>query len=596
MPSRRLTVLAATAALCLAVVSSRPWLSQAEPEKFPESGTAVPGPLGGAAVMNRGDLGFRGTTLQTQMAPPDPHLAAGPEHVVLITNEQISFYTKDGQETFRQNIIGSSGFWGSLGAIPKLFDPEVHWDPWAKRFLAFANGRSSSVNAGQSYFMVAVSDDTDPNGRWHLFRFDVTALASVNNGGAGDIDSPNLGLDKDVLYMTADFQFGNAGPRHLIYMVEKQPLLSGKQPTKVTSMLRMGTRFWGVPVVWGQAPAMYMVEQLAPTNGSANKLRLHAITNPLTTPQLTSFDLTVPTYQWPAGVYAKGSSVRVSPGNSRVWSCVWRNGSLWCCHHVGNPTVKARWYEIATLAWPTTGSPLLLQQGTVDLGSGIHTFHNAIHVDAANNALMVFATASTNSYISIGRTWRKATDPKGTMRPARIVQGNTAPYSIFRWGDYAAVSPDPAEPNTMWYVHEYAATQNVWTTWIGRKGTASLAAYPGTISEQGGSIGLYLDNPSHKQKLYVMLMSASGTTPGFPLGSVQVPLNVDALMLFALPLTNTAPFAGFVGTLDKDGLGEAKFTMPPVAGLAGLKIWFAYVQDGTTWDFASNAVQVAFVK
>ncbi|MHC4079382.1 MAG: hypothetical protein ACYST0_13185, partial [Planctomycetota bacterium] len=307
MPTRRLTVLATAVALCLTVTSSRPWSVSAEPAEFPESGTASSSALRGATVMNRGDLGFRGTTLQTRMAPPDPHIAAGPEHVVLITNEQISFYTKDGKETFRQNIKGGSGFWGSLGAIPKLFDPEVHWDPWARRFLAFANGRSSSINNGQSYFMLAVSDDTNPNGKWHLFRFDVTALASVNNGGAGDIDSPNLGLDKNVLYMTADFQFGGAGRRHLIYMVEKQPLLSGKQPTKVTSMLRMGTRFWGVPVVWGQALAMYMVEQLAPINGSTNKLRLHAITNPLTTPKLTSIDLTVPTYRWPAGVYAKGS-------------------------------------------------------------------------------------------------------------------------------------------------------------------------------------------------------------------------------------------------------------------------------------------------
>ncbi len=596
MLSRRLAALAAAAALCLAVPSSRAWSAAAEPETFPESGKASPSPVAGGPVMNRGDLGWRGTTLQTRMAPPDPHVAAGPEHVVLITNEQISFYTKAGKQTFRQNIKGSNGFWGSLGAIPKLFDPEVHWDPWAKRFLAFANGRSSSINNGRSYFMLAVSDDTNPNGKWHLFRFDVTALASVNNGGAGDIDSPNLGLDKNVLYMTADFQFGGAGARHLIYMVEKQPLLSGKQPTKVRSMLRMGTRFWGVPVVWGPAPAMYMVEQLAPFNGSSNKLRLHAITSPLTTPKLTSFDLTVPTYRWPAGVYAKGSRVRVSPGNSRIWSCVWRNGFLWCCHHVGSPTVKSRWYQIATLAWPAAGSPKLLQQGTVDMGSGIHTFYNAIHVDAQNNALMVFSMASTNSYISIGRTWRKATDPPGTMRPPRIVQANTAPYSIFRWGDYASVSPDPVEPNTMWYVHEYAATQNVWTTWIGRKVTAPLAAYPRTISVAGGSIGLYLDNPSHKLKPYLMLMSATGTKPGFPLGSAHVPLNVDALTLLVLPLVNTAPFQGFLGTLDKDGLGVAKLTVPPVPGLVGLKLWFAYVQDGTTWDFASNAVQVTLVK
>ena len=151
----------------------------------------------------------------------------------------------------------------------------------------------------------------------------------------------------------------------------------------------MGTRFWGVPVVWGTAPAMYMVEQLAAFNGSSNKIRLHAITTPLTTPKLTSIDITVPSYRWPAGVYAKGSGVRISAGNSRFWSCVWRNGSLWCCHNVGNPTVKARWYEIATLAWPAAGAPKLVQQGTVDLGAGVHTFYNAIHVDAAQNALMV---------------------------------------------------------------------------------------------------------------------------------------------------------------------------------------------------------------
>ena len=76
MPSRRLAALAAAVALCLAVPFSRGWFASAEPQDFPESGKASPSPLAAAPVMNRGDLGFRGTTLQTRMAPPDPHIAA----------------------------------------------------------------------------------------------------------------------------------------------------------------------------------------------------------------------------------------------------------------------------------------------------------------------------------------------------------------------------------------------------------------------------------------------------------------------------------------------------------------------------------------
>ena len=435
----------------------------AEPETFPLASTGtktgIAGNTSGTGNASAApkDFGFRGTTLLSRMAPPDPHIAAGPGHIVLITNEQIAFYTKDGKETFRQLIRGSTGLWGTLGNIPRLFDPEVHWDPHARRFYAFACGRSSSVSAGQSYFMLAVSDDQDPNGTWHRFRFDVTALASVNNGGAGDIDSPNLGFDKDVMYMSADFQFGGAGARHLIYMVEKAPLLTGKQPQKTGNILRMGTRFWGMASIRGTtALAMFCLEHLASSQNSANKIRLHAIRSPLNKPTLTSIDISVPTYAWPGNITAQGSQVRIGARDPRFWGApVWQNGSLWCCHHVGSP-VKARWYEIKTNAWPIAGAPTVAQMGTVDMGSARHTFFNAINVDAAGNALMVFTMCSTSDYLSIGRAWRKADDPKGTMRPAQIVQANTAPYSVFRWGDYGAATPDPVEPRTMWYAHEYA--------------------------------------------------------------------------------------------------------------------------------------------
>lgn len=125
---------------------------------------------------------------------------------------------------------------------------------------------------------------------------------------------------------------------------------------------------------------------------------------------------------------------------------------------------------------------------------------------------------------------------------------------------------------------------------------APLAAYPSTIPEAGGSLGLYLDNPGHRNRPYVVLVSASGTQPGFRLGTARVPLNPDVVSTFALTQANTAPFASFVGTLDGNGLAEARFTAPRLPGVAGQKLWFAYVQGGSVWDFASNAVEVTFVR
>jgi predicted aconitase with swiveling domain len=65
---------------------------------------------------------------------------------------------------FQDEIEDSFGFWGSVGATNFVFDPEVLYDQRSGRFFAMANERSSS---GGSYFLLAVSDDSNPEGAWH---------------------------------------------------------------------------------------------------------------------------------------------------------------------------------------------------------------------------------------------------------------------------------------------------------------------------------------------------------------------------------------------------------------------------------------------
>jgi len=400
------------------------------------------------------DFGFIGIEYCTGWTPPDPIVAAGPEHLVEMTNGGIAFFQKDGTMDFQDEIEDSFGFWGDQGATYFVFDPEVIYDPHSNRFMAMACERAPG---SKSYFLLAISDDSDPNGNWHKFRIDVTTLAG------GDIDSPNIGVDSEVVYLTADFFTG--GQKYLVYILEKEPLLSGSIGI-TRHMLITGSQSYGIPVVYGNPPAMYMIEHFE--SSSNTNIRLHAITDPLGTPQRETYDLTVTAYSPPEDPPQKGTSTRPETFDSRFWSCVWRDGSLWATHHQGSSRVMARWYEIKTNDWPSFSNPEVHQSGDIDPGSDIRTFFTSIAPDGYGNAAMCFARSSPNEYISIARCMRSADDPLGTMGEVVIVKESSAPYNYGRWGDYSGVSCDPSNNKTFWMCHEYTPGNNIWNTWISK--------------------------------------------------------------------------------------------------------------------------------
>ena len=535
---------------------------------------------------NGGDLHPAGTVdhgfiahTNTGWTPPDPHVAVGPRHVVTIVNGELAFFEKSGKRTFAQMINNTGGFWGSLGATNFVFDPEVVYDPHARRYLAMAAERASPPG---SFFLLAVSDDDDPNGTWHKYRLNVTTQA-----GGNDIDSPNLAVDANAVYLSADFFTG--ATKYLLVTLDKPSLLAGQPPATVRYDLITGTQSHGLPVIYGTAPAMYLVEAIG-----GNQVRFHAITNPLTAPVRTTTTLGVPAYSAPNSLPQLGTTTRVTTFGTRFWSCVYRNGSLWACHHIGNPTL-ARWYEFKMNGWPTSGTPSLAQSGDINPGAGIYTSFNSISVDAFGNAMTCFARSSPTEYISIGRAYRLATDPPGTMRPMDIVKPTTGLYATSRWGDYSAVVVDPVDDATFWYHHEYSPG-STWNTWVGARSVASLPLgvdTNATSQASGALVTFSLANPAKANKPYVLLGTLSGTEPGFllpgPPGNIRMPLNPDGLTLA------TASIPGFLGTLDATGKATIQLTIPPLPGLLGKTFHFAYAQDGTLWDFASNPVAIHVV-
>ena len=405
------------------------------------------------------DFGFEGVP-GTVWFPPDPALAVGPKHIVLMTNGQIAFFDKDGTNTFRQKIEDANGFWGAQGATNFVFDPEVIFDPHSGRFMAMACERAGAFNP-KSLYLLAVSDDADPNGIWYKYRIDVTSLC-----GDGDIDSPNLAADANTIWLSSDHFTPDA---YLVYAIDKASVLNGGTPAAASELIT-GSHSFGMPVTYDpDAPAQYLIESTE--NDSNTRIILHAITNPQTNWARTRVAVQVPAYTFPAQPPQKGTSSRPYLFEPRFWSCVYRNGSLWACHHVNSVKARVRWYEFALNGWPASGqNPTVRQWGEIDPGGDIATYFCSIAVDDAGNAAITYARSSPDEYISMGRSLRRASDPLGAFLPGEITRESYGYSTGGRWGDYCGTQPDPVEADVFWGHHEWTDrnTSSGWRTWVAR--------------------------------------------------------------------------------------------------------------------------------
>ena len=384
-----------------------------------------------------------------------------------------------------------------------MFDPEVLYDELSGRFFAMAAEAYAPPSSSKSYVLVAVSDDSDPNGTWYKYRFDTSALA-------GDLfDSPNIGVDEDVVYITGD-GFGISS-NYPVYTFDKASLLAGNPPAITRSTtLTTSTQSAGIPPVsYDDPPAYYMVEHRE--NLSSTSVRLIALRDPLGSPYFTTYSLTVPTYRRPANPPQQGTSVRPEMFDARFWSVAYRNGSLWATHHVDSSRVRARWYEIAMNGWPDSGSnPSLVQSGEIDLGSGIYTYFSSITVNECGDAAISAARSGSSEYISMITTYRMSGDALGTFRTPVIQKASDGPYSTDRWGDYSAISADPADTGAFWGHHEYSQS-NSWRTWVAR------IALPPRLGD------LNCDCQVDNFDIDAFVLALTSTPPSFPQYYAQYP-------------------------------------------------------------------------
>jgi hypothetical protein len=127
---------------------------------------------------------------------------------------------------------------------------------------------------------------------------------------------------------------------------------------------------------------------------------------------------------------------------------------------------------------------------------------------------------------------------------------------------------------------------------------AGLLATPVSLSvSSGGSqiLELQIGN-ARAGSPYLVLGTASGTTPGFALGSLAVPLNFDAYTEFALLVPNSALLSRSSGALDAVGRGQAQLSLPRgIPGLVGLQLHHAALYATGGELFCTNAAPLVLL-
>jgi hypothetical protein len=444
---------------------------------------AMPSPSRSFAGLSLSDAvtgGQAGTSL-----PPDANGDVGPNHYVQAVNSAYAIYNKTGSllAAFTENSLwsgaGSTPCNGSSRGTPVvLYDALA--DRWVLTHVAFdVDGSGNPLSP--FYQCIAASKTSDPvAGGWWLYALRMDPGGS-NQPPVGALNSyPRFGIWTDCLYMAANgYQapsFSFIGTAFASF--SRSDMYSGASLAWALGFIDNATEppFGMVPshiaAPMGNLPPSGTPNYFVSESQTAFAFEVRKFT--AGTNCGSGGSLSAPTSVSQAPYTVPSGAIVPQPNTSNLLDAIddrlmprvqYRKAgsteSLWVTHNVQTSPVTMQWAQLNVTGGVISTTPA--QQQIYSPDTALHRWMGSIAADVQGNVALGYSTSNGTSpnFPSIAYAGRLAGDPANTLpqTEAQLIAGGGSQMASTRWGNYSAMSVDPADGCTFWYTNEYYDTQ-----------------------------------------------------------------------------------------------------------------------------------------
>ncbi|MCU0343941.1 MAG: T9SS type A sorting domain-containing protein, partial [Ignavibacterium sp.] len=399
--------------------------------------------------------------------PPDPTLAVGPNHVMVLTNDGNGIGIYDKQGTLLK-LINSTQWWSAVYPS-QSGDPQIIYDHYAGRWvMVFMQVDDAAQIAGD---LIAYSDDEDPFGTWYMYR-----LPSDLWG-----DFPQIGFDEEAIYIvTNNVTWASQFAYPKLRIINKSELYnSNGGPLSFNDI-------WDITLPGIPSNKAYNLRpsfQYSPADGhyflyagnsqtGTGYYSFYKLANPTSSPVLTGVNISVPIYySAPRANQLGGGTPLIESGGSTIRNApIFRDGFLYAAHSIRNSVHPAN-SSVKYFKVDVSNNTIV---ESAELGaSGYYYIYPGIAVDKDGNIVINFSRSANTEYMGAYYTSRRATDPPGLSSAYTLQEGLGNYVKTFsgtrnRWGDYMGAFLDPADQYSFWMCTEYASTGNNYAVSVGR--------------------------------------------------------------------------------------------------------------------------------
>jgi hypothetical protein len=429
----------------------------------PDGQVAVP--VSGRAPTAQG-IAFDAIQSNLTSIPPDPIMAAGPNHLIALVNRRYQVWNKTGTPLI--DAIPLDDFFSGVDNCNGAFDVFVDYDEALDRFVM--GGMTMFTTGGtDTYLCLAATATGDPTGVWHRagFRADESVPSTW-------VDFPHMGIGLDEIYITGNMFADGGGTDHIrAFAVDKSALYAGT-PITVAEANLSSVFFTAQPVklhgyISGGWPDPGTPHHFIAHDSGGNS-RIWRWNDPFTTAPVIYGTIAEENFGGlpPNAPELGGTSSDLNDAGSAKWlDAEYRNGKLWttrntaCDFDGGGSESCIDWIQV-DVSGP---SPVLEQQqsGGAYGSADEFRYYPDLAVDRNNNIAIGYTKSSNTSYTEVWVTGRESDDPVGTLQAELLQRAGLGTYTdgggcqgtCDRWGDYTGMTVDP-DGCTFWYLGQYS--------------------------------------------------------------------------------------------------------------------------------------------